>query len=451
MKKILNKMEKFCNFNPPASEEEIAELEEYLNGKLTKEVKEIYLLHNGGEILGFEFSTIKKLIYELKSVTELENDDEISEVDVATPRIKPKRWTSNRLHILGDGGGNYFAIDYNPTEEGINGQIINCGRDEDKLYVFADNIKDFLAGLLKIAEENKIDEEDHLIDFLINNNISFIQSSEDTSSATSLKNIPKGEITYDLAYRIISTKPEEIAYVPKNVLNKELCVLAVEKDPFTLKYFCDDIMFLPYRHEVYKAAVNSDKDIIIKRKGKPLAKELEIGNPEYVSVFNYIFLYNYSNENLSELYYDAIKKDINVLCEGFIKKLHIDDKCYEYIMSKMDFMEAIKYIPKQYKPKDKCLEVVKKDGLFIKYVPLEHRDKEMLMTAIEQNPAAIQLLAPNIQLKNEDVCIKAVERDGLLLQYIYPSMRNEKVCKVAYKNNPECIQFVPQAIQAKIL
>ncbi|MBR3613611.1 MAG: SMI1/KNR4 family protein [Clostridia bacterium] len=451
MEEILNKIEKFSKLNPPAIEAELTELEEYLQVKLAKEVKELYLLHNGGEILGFEFLTIKKLIDEMKHAADLEENDGLSETDVATPRIRPKRWMKNRLHILGDYSGNYIAVDYNPTEEGIKGQIINCGRDEDKLYVFADNIKEFFEGILKLAEENKIDNETHLIDYFVNNNISFIKTSEDISDATSLKNLPKSEITFDLAYNVISDKPEEIAYVPQNVLNKELCILAVKKNPFSLKYFCNEIMFLPYRHEVYKAAVNSDEEIIIKRKGKASAKELELGDPDYVSVFNYIFLYNYSSENISELYYDAIKKDINILYKGFIKKIYIDDKCYEYIMSKMDFIEAIKYIPKQYKPKDKCLEVVRKDGLLIKYVPLDHRDKEMLMTAIEQNPEAIQLLPPNIQLQNEDVCIKAVELDGMLLQYIYPLMRNEKICKVAYKSNPNCIQFVPDVIQEKIL
>lgn len=451
MEEILNKIEKFSKLNPPATEAELAELEEYLQGELTKEVKELYLSHNGGEIFGFEFLTIKKLIDEMKSAANLEDDDGVSESDVATPRIKPKRWMNNRLHVLGDYSGNYIAVDYNPTEEGIKGQIINCGRDEEKLYVFADNIKDFFEGLLKLAEENKIDNETHLTDYLVNNNISFIKLNEDITNATSLKNIPKGEITFDLAYRIISEKPEEIAYVPEKILNEELCVLAVNKEPFSLKYFCREIMLLPYKHQVYKAAVNSEKEIIMKRKGKASSKELEIGDPDYVSVFNYIFLYNYPKENLAELYYDAMKKDMNVLYKGFIKKINIDDKCYEYIMSKMEFIEAIKYIPKQYKPKDKCLEVVKKDGLLIKYVPLDHRDKEMLMIAIEQNPAAIQLLPPDTQMKNEDVCIKALEYDGILLQYIYPLMRNEKICKVAYKSNPESIQFMSKEIQEKIL
>lgn len=451
MKEIFKKIEKVSKLNQPATEAEITKLENCLQVKLTEDLKELYLLHNGGEILGFEFLDIKGLIREIESAADLENRDNLSETDVTTPRIKPKRWMKDRLHILGDYSGNFIAVDYSPTEEGINGQIINCGRNQDKLYVFADNIKSFLEGLVNLLEEGKIDNETYLIDYLIDNSISYIKSSEDLSKVNSLKKVPKGEITFELAYKVISENPDEIAYVPQNILNEELCVLAVSKNPFVLKHFCNEIMFLPYRHKVYKAAVNFGKELVLKRKGKPSTKELELGDPEYVSVFNYIYLYNYPNENLSELYYDAMRNDLNVLYKGFLKKLYIDDKCYEYIMSQMDFEEAIKYIPKQYKPKDKCLEVVKKDGLFIKYVPLEHRDTQMLMTAIEQNPEAIKLLEANTQLKNEDVCLRAVELDGMLLQYVYPRMRNEKICKAAYKNNPDCLPFVPDAIKGLLI
>ena len=93
---------------------------------------------------------------------------------MATSRIKPKRWMKNRLHILSDYGGNFIAVDYNPTAEGIKGQIINCGRDEDKLYVFADNIKEVFEGLLQLIEENKLDRDSHLIDYLVNNNKTII-------------------------------------------------------------------------------------------------------------------------------------------------------------------------------------------------------------------------------------------------------------------------------------
>lgn len=59
MEEILNKIKKVATFNPPATNEELLELENYLQIELDKEIKEMYLLHNGGEILGFEFLTIK--------------------------------------------------------------------------------------------------------------------------------------------------------------------------------------------------------------------------------------------------------------------------------------------------------------------------------------------------------------------------------------------------------
>lgn len=445
MKNLLVEMSKFCKFNLPAQDTDFKILEKQI--KLPQEFTELYSIHNGGEILGHQFFSIEEIISEIESASDLENDDELSEADVATSRIQNKRWMKNRIPILGDYSGNFIAIDCAPTKEGKVGQVINCGNDQDKLYVFADNIKDFFVGLLELVKQEKINKDTYLISYLIDNDISFIQAPDDIQNVDSLKNVPKKEITFELAYKIISEKPDEIAYVPNEILNKELCVMAVSKNPFTLKHICQFLMHAEYKHDVYKMAVNANQDILMKRKGKRSVKEMEIGNQEFISIFNYIYFYNYKHELISELYYDALQKDINVLYQRFLDKRFIDEKCYNYIISKMDFDEAIKYIPAMFKTRDKCLEVIKKDGMLIKYVPLAHRDKEMLMTAIRQNPEALQLLGANIQLQNEDVCIEAVSMNGMMLEYVYPRMRNEKVCKVAYENNSDSIQFMPDHIR----
>jgi hypothetical protein len=53
---------------------------------------------------------------------------------------------------MADSSGNFIGVDYYPTENGTVGQVINFGRDEDKQYVFAPSLKEFLKYLMELTK-----------------------------------------------------------------------------------------------------------------------------------------------------------------------------------------------------------------------------------------------------------------------------------------------------------
>lgn len=72
------------------------------------------------------------------------------------------------LPLIHDGGGNYIGVDLDPGQQGVKGQIIVFGRDEEDMFVVSRSWEDFLDLLILKLDEKAASfrEHQHLHDFL---------------------------------------------------------------------------------------------------------------------------------------------------------------------------------------------------------------------------------------------------------------------------------------------
>lgn len=75
-------------------------------------------------------------------------DNEIPFSSTPEDAIKLKYFHFKWLPIFSDLSGNYLGIDLDPDMEGRKGQVINFGRDEEDMFVLADNLENFFDKLL---------------------------------------------------------------------------------------------------------------------------------------------------------------------------------------------------------------------------------------------------------------------------------------------------------------
>lgn len=90
-----------------------------------------------------------------------------------------------RVPFIKDDSGNFIGFDFNPGKEGVIGQIINYGRDDYNMYVFAYTFKDFID----CTQKYDYKKDFFLTDYLIENKISSINNKKIDSSIRELLNI----------------------------------------------------------------------------------------------------------------------------------------------------------------------------------------------------------------------------------------------------------------------
>ncbi|WP_051884678.1 SMI1/KNR4 family protein [Chryseobacterium luteum] len=149
------------------------------------------------EILDIDIDELRKVLEMVKNLQELEREsyhwDELKcivysngkyEVErssydfdhqipfTSTPEnaIQKKYFHYKWLPVFSDSGGNYIGIDLDPDINGTKGQIINFGRDEEDMFVLAENLEQLFDKLLVEAtkhENRLVDSETHLHDIVI--------------------------------------------------------------------------------------------------------------------------------------------------------------------------------------------------------------------------------------------------------------------------------------------
>lgn len=140
--------------NPPATVQEIEEVEQKMGITFPDDVKALYLIHNGekddgpGLFFGLPFLSLEDMLAEWQSNSKLFDDEEIEQIksySVPEGWIKEQYINRNWIPISHDHGGNYLGIDLDPDSKGICGQVFNFGRDEEVKYVIAHNVTDLLT------------------------------------------------------------------------------------------------------------------------------------------------------------------------------------------------------------------------------------------------------------------------------------------------------------------
>ena len=151
-----------ASLNPPAAEADINRLETTTGLTLPDELKQLYRLHNGesgdaGLFFGLPFISIDEAIAEWKVWESLSGSTATLDsniISVPANHIKEQYVNTRYLPISKDYGGNNIGIDLDPGPDGISGQVINFGRDEDTRFVIARSIGEFLEFILHHVKNN---------------------------------------------------------------------------------------------------------------------------------------------------------------------------------------------------------------------------------------------------------------------------------------------------------
>lgn len=96
-------------------------------------------------------------------------DNSITFTSSPANAIRKKYFHYKWLPIFSDFGGNYLGIDLDPDMNGVKGQVINFGRDEEDMFVFANNLDAFFDLILyhiNINNGETLKNSRHLHDIL---------------------------------------------------------------------------------------------------------------------------------------------------------------------------------------------------------------------------------------------------------------------------------------------
>ena len=215
--------------------------------ELPEYFKQFYKEHNGGMVGNIEFLMLDEIINEINIISEEENI--INENLEVEPKgsIKKVEYGEKRVPFITDYSGNFVGIDFDPGVNGVIGQVINYGGDEEKMYVFANTFKDFIEGIESLKIENDI----YIVDYLIDNKINFIKPINENEIPKKIK-LPRRK-KIEIKTEKVNVYEKEIEFNEEklnDIINicKEI-TSAVRNDNNVFK---SNIIFQDYRIKNYK-------------------------------------------------------------------------------------------------------------------------------------------------------------------------------------------------------
>jgi cell wall assembly regulator SMI1 len=171
---IKNKLNKLncidkVKLNNGASIESITKLEFNLGVTLPEDFKNFLAIHNGqeesAELCLFRSDillSVQDIHVQWDNWIGLEDmNEEMVDDMLSNPTgcIKPLYTNKKWIPITKDGCGNHIGIDLDPDENGIVGQIITFGTDQDTKNVIAESIIEFIKALKTVEWTTDDDEE----------------------------------------------------------------------------------------------------------------------------------------------------------------------------------------------------------------------------------------------------------------------------------------------------
>lgn len=152
------------NLQPPASDAELASLQERIGVSLPESFIGLYRWKNGqrdiqqmGPFYGLGFLSIADLLEQWETwKDDVRENPELNESaynSSAVPGVV-KALYSNPLWLpfAYDGVGNHIGVDLDPGPNGRVGQVINFGCDEEVKYVLGQTVDDFIQRIVKELE-----------------------------------------------------------------------------------------------------------------------------------------------------------------------------------------------------------------------------------------------------------------------------------------------------------
>jgi internalin A len=151
-----------ADLNPPASASQITRVEAHFQVRFPEDLRRFYAMHNGqqGQSLGAFFGLSVMSLERILELRSISGDNTASDLDpesksLPANTIKPWFVGAKWVPVADDGGGGYFAVDFDPDREGQVGQVINYGRAARTKVVIASNFGTFLGWMADALDQGK--------------------------------------------------------------------------------------------------------------------------------------------------------------------------------------------------------------------------------------------------------------------------------------------------------
>jgi len=135
----------------------------------------------------------------------------------------------------------------------------------------------------------------------------------------------------------------------------------------------------------------------------------------------------------------TIPDDAKVYCD--VLKANADKILISERMTFPQFFETIK--------KEMWIELIKENGLMLKFVPIDLRIVELCEIAVKQNGLALEYVP--INLRTKELCTSAVKKHGYALSHIPQELRTNELCEIAVKQNGLALEDIPQELRTNEL
>ena len=210
-------------------------IERAVGYELPKMFKDLYK-ENNLKINNISLLTLDEIIndiYLAQDCEDTENDNSLKVIPNGA--IKKRINTSKRVPFITDYSGNYIGIDYMPGNKGNVGQIINYGRDELQMKVFANSFKRFIEGLQKI----ECKEEEYITDYLLNNNVDFVNENDNIEILEKI--VPLKLKKNEVSEQIVNEKTTAITTIDNDLIDNLINTLntinvKIKRDVNVLKF-----------------------------------------------------------------------------------------------------------------------------------------------------------------------------------------------------------------------
>ncbi|AXQ20820.1 molybdenum cofactor biosynthesis protein MoeA [Acinetobacter wuhouensis] len=143
---------------PPATDSEIADLENQIGAKLPDDFIACLKIHNGqhgkadGLFDGSEFLSISRILQEwstLKSVLDSGIFDELGiDEDASNNGIKSSMWNLKWIPFISYGNGDIWCLDLDPAEDGEFGQVFQYWYEDCETTKEANNFTEWFTNFI---------------------------------------------------------------------------------------------------------------------------------------------------------------------------------------------------------------------------------------------------------------------------------------------------------------
>ncbi|MDX1959662.1 MAG: SMI1/KNR4 family protein [Leptospiraceae bacterium] len=152
----------FIKLNKPVKEKDFQNLQKKLGLEILPDFKELYSKFNGehfqsiGIIGNWKFLEIKHVIREWELMLSILKKEEVNnQTKLKSDFIKNNWWDQAWIPIVSSGSGHLICIDMDPAKKGKKGQVILFLHDEEKRYLIANSISDWLGAISEDLQKGK--------------------------------------------------------------------------------------------------------------------------------------------------------------------------------------------------------------------------------------------------------------------------------------------------------